>query len=120
MDMNNIEDNKIIDWELGAQLAGGKREIAKDMLQMLTNELPQNLQDITQAVQAQDYPTLKRLVHKLRGGTCYCGVPRLKIAADNLDAVLKANQFDNVDALAAELCQEINNVLDSAKTEGIV
>jgi two-component system sensor histidine kinase BarA len=86
-----LEDNQshLIDWQVSLQRAGGKPELAKDMLQMLLTSLPQTQQDLKAAIAANDNEQLLQLIHKLHGACCYTGVPALKNLAEALETQLK-------------------------------
>lgn len=81
--------DKMIDMTLGAELAGGNEALAKEMLQMLTERLEADLNDIEHAFQKKDTKTLGQLVHKLHGAAAYCPTPALKQACVQLQANLK-------------------------------
>ncbi len=78
-----------INWEQCVELAGGKEEVAKELLEMFVNELPDVNENLRQAFKAQNLANLEDIVHKLHGGSCYCGVPNLKKAAATLEKYLK-------------------------------
>lgn len=106
--------SKVIDWEFGTNLFGGSREAAEEMLEQLCRELPRVKERLTAAWEAQDTKLLQEITHKLYGGVCYCPTPRLKIAANNFEKNLVAD--DKASGLKDsyfELCQEIEAVLDS-------
>jgi two-component system sensor histidine kinase BarA len=108
---STVTDLPIIDWDLGTRLAGNNRQFAEEMLNLLTQTLPTELTQIKQAHLSRDYLLLQRLVHKLHGAICYCGVPRLKQAAVKLETALKTNKIMEVTGLCAEFEEEINKVL---------
>lgn len=113
----NTLNQKTIDWELGLKLAGGRKELAVEMIAMLVAELPENRQEIAHAYDIKDFKQLQMLVHKLHGGTCYCGVPKLKAAAAELENALKARQLANIDTLVMQLDQALVDVLEAAAQE---
>ncbi|MEE2023211.1 MULTISPECIES: two-component sensor histidine kinase BarA [Alkalimonas] len=87
-----IPHSNYIDWSLSLQRAGGKADLALEMLQMLCRSLPESYQLIQQAWQAQDTEQLLQHVHKLHGATCYSGVPQLKQLTEQLETQLKRGQ----------------------------
>lgn len=111
--MTNSTELKIIDWTLGEKLVAGNRKMAEEMLQMLKSYLPEHLTEITEAYQANDYPSLAERTHKLHGATCYCGTPRLKEAAKQLEKAIRDGKEKNIHKLYNELCLEINAVLQA-------
>ncbi len=111
------EDIDVIDWPLAITRAGGRESLAKEMLQMLTDSLPDSRDTIDAAFHAQDSELLQQAVHKLNGACCYTGVPRLQALAHEIETQLKRGQA--VDALEPEyleLCDEINKVMQATET----
>ena len=86
--MNKLK-NDIIDLDLGAKLIRKDHAAAKEMLDILIQQLGNDKKEIESAYQKSNYEKLLQLVHKLHGGTCYCGTPRLKEASANLEKKLK-------------------------------
>lgn len=87
-------DTPIYDKDLSLQLAGGKADLAEQMLGMLLKDLPQLCEQANIAAAANDDETLFRAVHKINGSTRYCGVPALGEAADELELLIKAGNTD--------------------------
>ncbi|VVC75712.1 Signal transduction histidine-protein kinase BarA [Aquicella siphonis] len=104
MDLGNLP---VIDWEQGIRLAGNKRDLAEEMLALLMKGLPQDITAINNAFHAQNYSELLRLVHKLHGALCYCGLPRLKTIAGCLETQLKNNIMDSLPSLIKQLDSEV-------------
>ncbi len=107
----------IIDWELCVTLANNKTEIAQEILSLVIEQLPQDLQTIQQAFHKKDYPELLRYVHKLHGALCYSGLPRLKQVIVTLESLLKKKIFDDarLSLLLEEVAKEAKEVLSSCK-----
>ena len=89
----------IYDKDLSLQLAGGKADLAEQMLSMLLKELPQLCEQANDAAASNDADTLFRSVHKINGSTRYCGVPALGKAADQLELMIKAGNSDITEAM---------------------
>lgn len=107
----SIMEDKSIDFDLGAKLAGGKRELAREMLDMLFKNLSGDLKMLNNAYSKKNYQLLADKAHKLHGACCYVGVPRLKNMIANLENNLLANKTDNLEAEMAEINTEIKNLL---------
>ncbi len=106
--------NPIIDWELATQLAGNKRELAKEMLNILSKTLPNDIACIKQCENNKNYDELQKRVHKLHGALCYCGVPRLKQAAAKLETALKNSASAKIRSLFEAFEDEANQFLKEA------
>lgn len=105
--------SECIDTALGLQLAGNKPDLAKSLLEMFVEELPEVKDSILAVYSHGDTEELYTKVHKLHGGCAYCGVPRLKTAASSLEAALKegAQEPAVIEALLKSLVSEIDQVL---------
>ena len=79
----------IIDSDLALERAGGNQDLARELFQMLQNELPAYHTNIQQHYNDGDHDALLQLVHKLHGSATYCGVPALKEAAASFESNLK-------------------------------
>jgi two-component system sensor histidine kinase BarA len=85
---------KVIDTEEALSLAAGDEDLARDMFNMLINELPAHLDAIRASYAADDRTTLQHHVHKVNGATRYCGVPALREATDSLEQAIKQDMPD--------------------------
>jgi two-component system sensor histidine kinase BarA len=94
------------------KLAKDNPALARDMLQMLIDDLKQNAVDLFQLLANHNWPELQHFAHKLYGGACYSGVPALKEAAQLLDRDLQSGQLDNLEHKIAQLHLEIQRLLD--------
>ena len=103
----------VIDLELGAKLVGGKREVAEEMIAMLIECLPEHQAEIDAAYTSQEIVQLAQAIHKLHGAASYCGTPRLKEAAKELELAARSNEINKIKKLYQQLNQEIAAVLDS-------
>lgn len=111
MDMHT-ENLPVIDWEQSIKLAGNKRDLANDILVMLIKDLPNDTSAINACYKAQNYQEMLRLVHKLHGALCYCGLPRLKTVVSRLETELKNNIMDGLPPLIETLDNEVNLLLE--------
>lgn len=82
----------------------------KELLDAFMDTLGEFHKDIASAKQQKTKRSLIDLVHKLHGGACYAGTPRLQEAIKLYEIGLKKNA-DEVDALYQQLLKEID-ILD--------
>lgn len=80
---------RAIDTSLALERAGGNLDLARELYQMLQDELPNYLTTLQHHYDSGDYTALLELVHKLNGSAIYCGVPALKQAAATMESNLK-------------------------------
>jgi len=104
-----------IDWHLGEKLAGGQKQLAEEMLKLLVTGLPADQLQVNQAFMAKDWEALRDHVHRLHGACCYCGVPRLKLAAKDLEIALSENQTSRIKEKLKDLNKEIEQVLNMSQ-----
>lgn len=71
-------DSDILDWEKCVQLAANKEDLAQDLLKMLVDSFPTELQEIEQLIEMEDFPQLEHVLHRLYGATRYVGTPKLQ------------------------------------------
>ena len=78
----------ILDHNEALQLAGGKAELAADLLGMLLASLDEEQQAIARARASNNTSELATRVHRLLGATRYCGVPQLRSVCQHCENLL--------------------------------
>ncbi|OTG71969.1 hybrid sensor histidine kinase/response regulator [Acinetobacter sp. ANC 4169] len=71
-------DPTILDWQQSLQLAANKEDLALDLLKMLTDSFPTELDEMQQLIEMEDFPQLEHVLHRLYGATRYVGAPSLQ------------------------------------------
>ena len=71
-------DNSILDWKQSIQLAANKEDLAQDLLKMLIDSFPTEINEIEQLIKMEDFPQLEHVLHRLYGATRYVGTPKLQ------------------------------------------
>lgn len=99
-----------IDTNLALERAGGNRELARELYQMLQKELPDYLTTITQHHDNGNFAALLEVVHKLHGSAIYCGVPALREAAAALESRLKQGAADDYAGGVNHIVREIRHL----------
>lgn len=102
---------RVVDIQQSLKLANGKPGLAKDMLSMLLANLPADSAKIRNSADSSDFATLEATVHRLHGGCCYCGVGRLKTAAQALDKALQNKDHSQLPSQLDSLYTEIDALL---------
>ncbi|AKH88282.1 two-component sensor histidine kinase BarA [Edwardsiella tarda] len=107
------------DWALALRQAANKADLARDMLQMLIEFLPQVRQRIERQLAGEAEETageLCALIHKLHGSSSYSGVPRLRRLCHYLEQQLRdGTPASDLEPEWLELLDEIDNVIRSAQ-----
>lgn len=105
-----------LDWPLALRQAANKEDLARDLLQMLIEFLPQVSDRVKAVLEGEEDDTILDLIHKLHGSCSYSGVPRLKQLCFYLEQQLRQG-VSNVDLEPEwlELLDEIELVETEAK-----
>jgi len=106
---------KAIDWKLCLSLSSGKEKLAKDMLEMFLGSLADELSKIKQAHADNDLAEMESLVHKLHGGCCYCGVPKLKQLVKSAEDMLRSSNISKLEEQMELVYLESTEVLAEGK-----
>lgn len=112
----DVSDDAVIDLPYGARLVGGQEKQAREMLDLLIQSLIIDRPMIEEAFSLSDMPRLKFLIHKLRGGLSYCGVPALAKAVQRLEqALLSPNVSKDVRKLYADMIAQMDALFSQYK-----
>lgn len=110
--------NISIDWDAALKQSANKVDLAKDMLQMLVDFIPEVEEIVEQALEQGDFPRedLIHVIHKLHGSSSYCGVPTLKQLCATLEQALRSGaSIDDIEPEIFELQDEMTKVIATAK-----
>lgn len=101
------------------KLAKNNASLACDMLIMLLDSFPNDLSLMKKYYTSKELSALQEVVHKIHGGACYCGVPRLLKIASKLDNNLKKKVINNLETEYKELVEAINELTEWSKEHEI-
>ncbi|MGY3688238.1 two-component sensor histidine kinase BarA [Vibrio coralliilyticus] len=110
-------DNIIIDWQAALKQSANKEDLARDMLQMLIDFIPEVSNVVEAALEEDDFDieALIHHVHKLHGSSSYCGVPRLKKVCATIEKALRSGtSLEDIEPELFELQDEMEKVTASA------
>lgn len=113
--LSSLKGN-VIDLSQGAQLVGGNEALAKEAIEMLVESFSEELAQLEQTCITQDIVTAQIIIHKLRGGVSYCGVPRLNEVCARFDEYLKSGKHELMQDLFNLLQFELNKVKEQLLT----
>lgn len=110
--LNNPADSSLsIDWNLSLKNAGGRDDLAKEMLTMLVKSFSEATEKIQKYLDEKELKKLIAEVHKLHGATAYCGVPQLKYLANQYEGLLKKKGIDQeVETVHYSFMHEIDSI----------
>ncbi|NAW66803.1 two-component sensor histidine kinase BarA [Photobacterium halotolerans] len=110
-----VNNNVSWDWDLALKQAAGKEGLARDMLQMLLDFMPEVEMLVNEVLDGKDID-LWPSIHKLHGSCAYSGVPRLKNLCYTLETQLKAGtSATELEPELFELIDEMNNVVKASQ-----
>jgi two-component system sensor histidine kinase BarA len=105
-----------LDWPLALRQAANKEDLARDLLQMLIEFLPQVSERVKAVLEGEEDDTILDLIHKLHGSCSYSGVPRLKQLCFYLEQQLRQGVSNgDLEPEWLELLDEIGLVETEAK-----
>ena len=92
------------DIQAAVDTAGGRAELAEELFQSFLDDLPTQLQKLSQHFQMREWHNLREQAHHLRGASAVCGLPVL----DNLIKRLEDSADRQRESEAAELLAKID------------
>ncbi|WP_406827896.1 response regulator [Microbulbifer sp. ARAS458-1] len=100
--LTTLMEPRLVDIADSLNLANQDARLARDLLRMLLKGLHEDEQALASMAQSGDYLAMFERVHRLHGGCCYCGVPRLRTATEQLQELLRPLQEKHLDGEKAE------------------
>lgn len=110
--------NMIIDWQAALKQSANKEDLARDMLKMLVDYIPEVNAIVEGALEDDHFDTEQLIhhVHKLHGSSSYCGVPRLKNVCATIEKTLRSGAaIEDIEPELFELQDEMEKVVASAQ-----
>lgn len=96
-------------WDQAAALrrVDGDAELLAELLQVFFNDYPNQLERLLQAAACQDYASLRRTAHRLKGGLGYLAAGEAERMAREIEAVADDAEPSEVTALVFELAARV-------------
>ena len=110
----DISEHSPINIKESIRLTSNDKALADDLLNMLFDSLPEDLEIIRSSFENRDRKTLLERVHRLHGACQYCAAPALKAACFELENKLKStDNLENIQIITAveNTVSAINEVL---------
>jgi two-component system sensor histidine kinase BarA len=105
-----------LDWTLALKQSANKEDLARDLLQMLIDFLPEVASRVEALTQGAADDDILALIHKLHGSCSYSGVPRLKQLCFYIEQQLRNNAaVAELEPEWLELLDEITHVTEQAQ-----
>lgn len=110
------EEQPIIrDADLALKHAAGKKELAREMLDMFLSSVP-TVQDAINKIETMNVDQLIKIVHKMAGGAAYCGMPKVQKVCNIIEIDLRGGK--NISDVEPEL-YELDDMLEIIKKQSV-
>jgi HPt (histidine-containing phosphotransfer) domain-containing protein len=104
---------------------GGDRELLRDVLGLLLQELPRHMESLRQAIASGNAEAIERLAHHIKGELGYLSLPEVSRSASNLEAsgreaniALSASLYGRLEADVLELLPQCTEWLATSAHKG--
>ncbi|BBB15446.1 putative sensory histidine-kinase / response regulator [Candidatus Rickettsiella viridis] len=101
---DSLQSTAILNMEQAAKLIG-KKEMVKECLDLLISGLNKELAIIKQQHKESDWPAIRNMAHKWKGGASYCGASRLEQICEQLTAAIPIKSLEEIEVLYQQLIQ---------------
>lgn len=88
------EDSRLIDRAKALELLGGDEEMLEQIYDMFVGYVPNQVNELKEAMKARDLETLNRISHSLKSNAGTIGCERLMSAAYQMEMAVKDNEID--------------------------
>lgn len=89
----------------------GSLPTVHELLRMMAETLPSDLDLMKNAFVTKDYSMIEKTAHKIKGGAVYIGTSRMRYACQYLERYWKSGQRELMDALYHQAISTINETL---------
>lgn len=113
--VDHLKNLPVIDRDRALQFMG-TIEFVKEGLALLVSGLTEDLKELQQRYENNDWEAIKAVTHKCRGGAAYCGARRLEEACQQLETYLQTDVLDHATFFYQQLIQEAETAREVAKT----
>ena len=110
---DRIDESRSVDLDYGINLIGGDKKLATEMLFLLADNIPSDINTMKEAWDRTDKKMLRDELHKFKGGIAYVGVPKLQELTEIFHQKVKSS--DKLSSLISDfnnLLDEMSHVLD--------
>ncbi len=73
----SANDSEIIDWEASVNIMNGDEDCVRELISMFSDDLKLSKETIAKAYASHDNETLRKELHRVRGGVAYLKLPQL-------------------------------------------
>jgi two-component system, OmpR family, aerobic respiration control sensor histidine kinase ArcB len=102
-DLFQLDEYPLFDEKDGIEKAGSKDFLREMLIMSFQEVIPKEITNIEEAHLANDWDTLQKIAHKLKGGSVYCGTIRMTYACQYLERYWKAGHRQVLEELYQQL-----------------
>ena len=111
-DLFQLDHFELLQIEEGITNCGGNKLLFRDMLSlMVSKEIPSDLEQMKLAFSKQDFTSIEKLAHKIKGGCVYLGLIRMKYACQYIERYWKTGQRELFEALYYQAVSTIEETI---------
>jgi two-component system, sensor histidine kinase and response regulator len=100
------------------ELTGGDAEFERELIETFVASGDKCLEDIVEALRADDYDTVGKRAHTLKGASANIHAHRLSAAASHLESAARAKSLREIDGLVRELQENLRAVNEQLRAAG--
>ncbi len=106
-------ENKLYDLSMVQSVSGGDEGFIKKMVALFIETVPQNVQELSKAVEAKEWDQVAKLAHKLKSTVDSMGIKSIRQEIRAVEANAKAKQsLDQMPSLVATIGSVIGNCIE--------
>lgn len=107
-----LKHYELLHIEEGITNCGGNESLFRDMLTlMVSKEIPSDLEQMKLAFSQKDYSAIEKLTHKIKGGSVYLGLIRMKYACQYVERYWKTGKRELFEALYHQAVSTIEETI---------
>ncbi|OED41108.1 hypothetical protein ACH42_14855 [Endozoicomonas sp. (ex Bugula neritina AB1)] len=106
----STENPSPVNLDHAIDLVSGNKSLVMEMLSLLQDELPNDLNILQHCWNSGDLPALLERVHRINGASRYCGTPELATSCEKLEVRLKTGSKNKTPELTASYHQLIRAI----------
>ena len=92
------------------ELTGGDADFERELIDTFVTSGDKCLTEIVAALQANDFETIGKRAHALKGASANIHAHRLSAAASNLESAARTNSAAEIDGLVREVTENLHAV----------
>ncbi len=92
---------------------GGNHELLRDVVGLFREHAAKLMGQLRDAIKGEDWNSLRRAAHTLKGSVNFFGVPKIKELAEQLERIGASKNLAGISELMELLTQEVNQLLDT-------